>query len=118
MYYARFFLLTANLMNQGGETMQKMQNFNYDVIEHCGTISQMGNQTKELNVISYNDAPAKYDLRIWFERDQKGKQMGKGFTMNEEEIYTLREILNALDLEQPIPQGKGFSAGDFSIRPF
>ncbi len=97
----------------------QLPNFSYDIIKHLGTLSETGRQTKELNVISYNGAPAKADLRIWIKDPDKqnGKKMGKGLTLNEEELYTLKEILDNLDLEEPLPQSKGtprsFAQADF-----
>lgn len=39
--------------------------FNYEIVEHIATLSQSGDTTKELNRVSYNGSPAKYDLRSW-----------------------------------------------------
>lgn len=100
--------------------MGKLPNFSYDIIKACGILSDTGHQSKELNVISYNGAPAKYDLRIWI-RDRENpdqKIMGKGLTLNEEEIYFLKETLNAMDLDEPIPQDKGFITGGFNPTGF
>jgi hypothetical protein len=51
--------------------------------------------TKELNLISWNEREAKYDLRDW---SPDGQTMGKGVTLSREELVALKELLNQLDL--------------------
>lgn len=53
----------------------------------------MGKWTKELNKVSWNDRPAKYDLRDW--NHEEGK-MGKGVTLTDVEIRNLKEVLDAI----------------------
>ena len=48
--------------------------------------------SKELNLISWNGAAAKYDLRDWAPDHEK---MGKGVTLTESEALKLKELLNA-----------------------
>lgn len=95
--------------------MARLQNFSYEVIKNCGIISDTAKQTKELNIIQYGDNEPKYDLRIWVKtpEEETGKKMGKGLTLNEEEIVMLRDILDELDLDEPIPQSKGLTTGGF-----
>ena len=52
-----------------------MQNtaFNYEIVEHIATLSQSGDTSKELNRVSYNGSPAKYDLRSWKRTSGAGK---------------------------------------------
>lgn len=92
-----------------------LPNFSYDIIQKVGTLSESEAQAKELNIISYNGAPAKYDLRIWVKDKNlpNGRKMGKGLTLNAEEIYFLKELLDGIDLDEPIPQSKGFTTGGF-----
>ncbi len=45
---------------------------------------------KELNLVSWNGAEPKYDLRDWAPEHEK---MGKGITMNAEELQKLKELL-------------------------
>ena len=52
--------------------------------------------TKEINLVSWNKYPAKYDIREW---DPDHLKMSKGLTLNKEELLKLREILNAIELE-------------------
>lgn len=49
----------------------------------------------ELNLISWNDRDAKYDIRSWSEDHTK---MGKGVTLTSDELKNLRDLLNKMDL--------------------
>ena len=52
-----------------------MAEFKYEIIERIAILSGTGEWTKELNKISWNDRPVKYDLRDW---NQEKNRMGKG----------------------------------------
>lgn len=67
--------------------------FNYEIVEHIATLSQSGDTTKELNKVSYNGSPAKYDLRSWKRTDGEEKLL-KGLTLTDEEATVLKEALN------------------------
>ncbi len=68
-----------------------MAEFKYELVEHIGVISESPKGwRKELNLVSYNDAPAKFDIRDWAPEHEK---MGKGVTLNEEEAVILKELL-------------------------
>lgn len=68
-----------------------MAEFKYEIKEHIGVISESPKGwRKELNIVSYNDAPAKFDIRDWAPEHEK---MGKGVTLNEEEAVILKELL-------------------------
>ena len=51
---------------------------------------------KELNLISWNGAAPKYDLRDWSPGHEK---MGKGITLTAEEVQELYKILMKLDVQ-------------------
>ena len=67
--------------------------FNYEIVEHIATLSQSGDTSKELNRVSYNGIPAKYDLRSWKRTDGEEKLL-KGLTLTDEEATALKEALN------------------------
>lgn len=46
---------------------------------------------KELNLVSWNNRPAKYDLREWSPDHSK---MWKGVTLSEEELQALKDALS------------------------
>ncbi len=73
-----------------------MAEIKFDILEEIGVISTSNkNWNKELNIISWNERPGKYDLRDWDENHQK---MGKGITLTKEELKALKELLNQMDL--------------------
>lgn len=70
--------------------------FNYEIVERIAVLSESGATTKELNRVSYNGSPAKYDLRSWRRTDGEEKLL-KGLTLNEEEATALKAALNSRD---------------------
>ena len=73
-----------------------MADIKFEIQETIGIISQSNKGwKKELNLISWNDKAPKYDLREWSPDHEK---MGKGVTLSKEELITLRDMLNKMDL--------------------
>ena len=70
-----------------------MPDFKYEIVERIAVLSKNGKWTKEFNRVSWNERPAKYDLRDWNHEDQK---MRKGATLTEEEAKNLKQVLNAI----------------------
>jgi hypothetical protein len=74
-----------------------MTEIKFEITEKLGVLSESSKGwTKELNKVSWNEYPAKYDIREW---DPDHQKMGKGVTMSKEEMRLLREIINGLDLD-------------------
>ena len=74
-----------------------MAEIKYEIEKELGVISESAKGwSKELNFISWNGKEAKYDLRDWGPDHEK---MGKGITLSKEELKSLRELLNKIDLE-------------------
>lgn len=74
-----------------------MAGIKYDIEKNLGTISENAKGwSKQLNLISWNDRPAKYDIRDWSAENDK---MGKGLTLSREELKELKALLNAMDLD-------------------
>ena len=66
----------------------------YDLVETIGQIGEATKgTTKELSVISWNNRPAKLDLRAWHEQEDKSKKPGKGITLTDEEAKDLLDLL-------------------------
>ena len=62
-----------------------------EIIEEIGVLSENAKGwRKELNKISWNNGPVKYDIRDWAPDRAK---MGKGITPTEEEAMKLKELL-------------------------
>lgn len=68
--------------------------FDYKIVERVATLSQSGQTTKELNLVSYNGASPKWDIRSWRRADGEEKLL-KGLTLTGEEARALRDALNS-----------------------
>lgn len=73
-----------------------MADIKYEIKKTVGILSESAKGwSKELNLISWNDKEAKYDIRDWSAEHAK---MGKGVTLSVEELKKLKEILNGMEL--------------------
>jgi hypothetical protein len=73
-----------------------MSEIKFEILNKVGVLSKSSKGwTKELNLISWNDREAKYDIRDWA---PDGQTMSKGVTLSREEMVALKELLNQLDL--------------------
>lgn len=76
--------------------MDKPEKFTYEIVEKFGVLSETEKGwKKELNLVSWSERDPKYDLRDWSEDNEK---MGKGITLTKDELATLKDILNDMDL--------------------
>jgi len=68
-----------------------MKDFTYEIVEKIAVLGTSAKGwTKELNKISWNGNPAKYDIREW---DPEHEKMGKGITLTDEEFEKLRQAM-------------------------
>ncbi len=73
-----------------------MAEIKYEIIKKIGVLSTSASGwQKELNLISWNDRDPKYDIRDWSADLEK---MGKGVTLSKEELITLKQLLNSMEL--------------------
>ncbi|MBO5608473.1 MAG: hypothetical protein J5930_11400 [Treponema sp.] len=73
-----------------------MDDFKFKIEQSFGFISETKAGWKtELNLISWGDRPAKYDLRPWSPDHEK---MGKGLTLTKDELVSLKNLLQSLDI--------------------
>lgn len=71
-----------------------MPEIKYEIVEKIAVLSTTEKGwSKELNLVSWNEREPKYDLRDWNEEHDK---MGKGITLNKEEVEKLKEALNKI----------------------
>lgn len=69
----------------------KKTEFKFEIINELGIISEGAKGwKKELNRVSWNGGEPKYDIRDW---DENHEKMGKGITLNEEELRKLKELI-------------------------
>ncbi|MBM7871336.1 hypothetical protein JOC70_002834 [Clostridium pascui] len=75
-----------------------MADFKFDIKQNLGVISESTKGWKrEVNVMTWNKKKPKVDIREW---DENHEKMGKGITLNKEELKELKEILNGIDLDE------------------
>lgn len=71
-----------------------MADIKCDIVEELGVLSESTKGwKKELNLISWNGAEAKYDLRDWSPNHEK---MGKGITLTTNEVQELYKLLTEI----------------------
>ncbi|HLQ40821.1 MAG TPA: YdbC family protein [Tetragenococcus sp.] len=67
------------------------KDFSYEILEEIAVLSENNKGwRKELNLVSWNERPAKFDLRDWSPNHEK---MGKGITLSNEEFEALKQSL-------------------------
>lgn len=68
-----------------------MAEFKYEITQELGILSESkSGWTRELNLISWNGAEPKFDIRDWSPDHEK---MGKGISLNVDEVDKLKKIL-------------------------
>lgn len=68
--------------------------FSYEILEEIGVLSENAKGwRKELNLVSWNGNPAKFDLRDWAPNHEK---MGKGVTLSNEEFTQLKQLIEKM----------------------
>lgn len=77
-----------------------MAELKFEITERIGVLSENAKGwTKELNKVSWNEREPKYDLREW---NPDHSRMGKGITLTDEEVETLKAILNGEEIDDDI----------------
>lgn len=72
-----------------------MAEIKFEIVKKIGLLSSSAKGwNKEINLVSWNDREAKYDIREWA---PDGLTMSKGITLSKEEIQQLKVILNGID---------------------
>lgn len=74
-----------------------MADIKFAITQSLGVLSEGSKGwQKEINLVSWNERKPKIDIRDWGPNHEK---MGKGITLNNEELHKLKELLNDIDLE-------------------
>ena len=64
--------------------MENYNQFRFEIIQNIAVLSTgKSGWTKEINLVSFNGASPKYDIRTW---DPNHEKMGKGITLTKEEL--------------------------------
>lgn len=73
------------------EVNEMAQEFKFEIVEEIAVLSENAKGwRKELNLVSWNERPAKFDLRDWAPGHEK---MGKGITLSNEEFEALKQAM-------------------------
>lgn len=74
-----------------------MAEIKYEIIKNIGVLSEGSKGwQKEINLVCWNGRKPKVDIRDWAPEHEK---MGKGITLNYEEIKKLKDILANIDID-------------------
>lgn len=76
----------------------KPPSFTYKIVERIAVLAQYGDISKELNLISYNGKPPKYDIRVWQRKEGEAPQLRKGVTLSVEEFSILAEAIKEQEI--------------------
>ena len=74
-----------------------MAEIKYIIKSRIGIVGSSKGWTKELNLISWNEKAAKFDLRSWTDNHIK---MSKGITLTKDELINLRDLLNKINIDE------------------
>ena len=79
-----------------------MAEFTFEIEEHLLVLSENDKGwTKELNRVSFNGAPAKYEIRTWSPDHSK---MGKGITLTYEEMQAVCDAFADFAENEELPE--------------
>lgn len=75
--------------------MEENREFRFSIVRHIGVLAEgTKGWKKEVNMVSWNDRPAKLDIREW---DANHVKMTRGITLNSEEAGILQELITDAD---------------------
>lgn len=75
-----------------------MADLKYEIKKYLGVIGESTKGwKKEVNLVSWNDRKPKLDIRDW---DETHEKMGKGVTLNKNEVMELRKLLETIELDE------------------
>ena len=89
------FLLSRPIVRKRLEN-QTMSEIKFEIVKKIGVLSTSASGwEKQLNLVSWNEREAKYDIREWA---PDGEKMGKGVTLSREELLSLKGLLEKIEL--------------------
>lgn len=80
-------------MTQQGTEYRQQTQFSYRIVKEIERLGGYGDESKELNLVSFKNRPPKYDIRAWKVEDGQ-RTMLRGITLSKEEALLLRDALN------------------------
>jgi len=92
--------MNKNNTKTPGKKEDGSDDFHYEIINHIGTLSTSNTGwKKELNIVKWNDANPKIDIREW---DTEHEKMSRGTSLNAKETEKLRELLVDYDFSSMV----------------
>lgn len=76
---------------------KKKDELKYEVVEKLGILDSDSPSPKELRVVIWGDNDPKYDIRQWKQNEDGTETPFKGITLDNEELYSLYEILKEMN---------------------
>ena len=74
-----------------------MAELTFEIVDHLLVLSESPKGwAKEINIVRWNSRQPKVDIREW---DEFHEKMGKGVTLNKEELKKIKDLLAGMDLE-------------------
>lgn len=78
---------------KGSFHREQRDSVSFAIKRHIAVLSESNSGwCKELNVVSWNEGPERYDIRDW---NPEHTKMGRGICLNEEEVNVLMQALSA-----------------------
>ena len=75
-----------------------MAEIKFEITQAVGVLSEGSRGwQKEINLVSWNNRAPKIDIRDWAPEHEK---MGKGITLNKDELLKLKELLQDIDFDE------------------
>ena len=70
----------------------RKESVTYEIVYYLGALNERdrAGYQKEVNIVSWNDNPAKIDIRAW---NEDHTQMRKGITLSDDEAEVLLKLL-------------------------
>ncbi|MBR4020345.1 MAG: hypothetical protein IKI99_03450 [Firmicutes bacterium] len=84
------------------------RDFTFEIQEHFGVISSRDGWNKELNLVRWNGAAAKYDIREW---DEHHEQMHRGITLTPWEMRNVVDLFVSRNNHAAVARGRAIEAG-------
>ncbi len=75
-----------------------MTELKYEIKKNLGVIGEgTKGWKKEVNLVSWNERKPKLDIRDW---DETHEKMGKGVTLNKNEVTELKKLLETVEFDE------------------
>jgi hypothetical protein len=87
--------MNKTLNKNTGKREDHNDEFKFEIINHIGVLgTNSTGWNKELNIVKWNDANPKIDIREW---DSEHEKMSRGTSLNVREAEKLRELICDFD---------------------